>query len=61
MPDVPIKPPNKRVDSLTTELTLEVHRLFKDEKDLVKRNNEIITYLIKQLAVTKAILEVYEQ
>jgi len=54
MPDLPIKPPNKRVDELTTEITLDIFEKFKTESDLQKRNNEIITYLIKQIAILKA-------
>jgi len=57
MPDPPIKPPNKRVSELTTELTLSVHEKFRHEKDMHNRANEIITYLIKEIAILKAQIE----
>jgi len=57
MPDLPIKPPNKRVGGLTTEITLDIFEKFKTESDLQKRNNEIINYLIKQIAILKANIE----
>lgn len=61
MPDVPIKPPNKRVDELVTELTLSVSEMFEDEKILVKRYSKMLTHLTKELAIALLKLEAYEQ
>lgn len=61
MPDVPIKPPNKRVDELVTELTISVSEMFEDEKILVKRYSKMLTHLTKELAIALLKLETYEQ
>lgn len=61
MPDVPIKPPNKRVDELVTELTLSVSEKFEDEKILVKRYNKMLTHLTRELAIALLKLEAYEK
>lgn len=61
MPDVPIKPPNKRVDELVTELTLSVSEQFEDEKILVKRYSKMLTHLTKELAIALLKLEAYEK
>lgn len=61
MPDVPIKPPNKRVDELVTELTLSVSEKFEDEKILIKRYSHMITHLTKELAIALLKIEAYGQ
>lgn len=61
MPDVPIKPPNKRVDELVTELTLSVSEMFEDEKILVKRYSKMLTHLTKELAIALLKIEAYGQ
>ena len=61
MPDVPIKPPNKRVDELVTELTLSVSEQFEDEKILVKRYSKMLTHLTKELAIALLKVEAYEE
>lgn len=50
MPDVPIKPPNKREAELITELTLNISEKFEDEKIILKRYQKMITYLTSELA-----------
>lgn len=60
MPDVPIKPPNKRVDELVTELMLSVSQMFEDEPILLKRYPQMLTYLTRELAIAKLKIEVYE-
>jgi hypothetical protein len=57
MPDVPIKPPNKRVDELVTDLTLSVSEMFEDEKILTRRYSKMITYLVRELAKVKIELD----
>lgn len=61
MTDVPTVPPNKRVSDLTTEITLNLHEKFKDEKDFKKRDTEMIDYLVKKLALCKASFEYHEK
>lgn len=61
MPDVPIKPPNKRVDELVTELTLSVSERFEDEKILTKRYSKMLTHLTRELAIALLKVEAYEQ
>jgi hypothetical protein len=61
MPDVPIKPPNKKVDEKVTELTLKVSEMFEHEKNFVKRYSQIITYLTRQLAEIQIKLEENEK
>lgn len=61
MTDVPTVPPNKRVSDLTTEITLDLHEKFKNEKDFKKRDTEMIDYLIKKLAYHKALIEVTQK
>lgn len=59
MPRPEEKPPNKRVDDLITKITLEYWEKFKhlpskSKDDLHKRDSEMITALIKELAIEKA-------
>lgn len=61
MPDTPIKPPNKRVDELTTETTIEISELFPDITNVRERQTKIIDYLGKELALARAKIEIYEQ
>jgi len=61
MPDTPIKPPNKRVEELTTEITFEVFEKFKHITNKRERDTRTIDYLGKELALAKAKLEVYER
>jgi len=61
MPDVPIKPPNKRLDELVTELTLSVSEKFEGEKTLVKRYAKMMTHLTRELAIALLKLEEFEK
>lgn len=61
MPDPPIKPPNKRVEELTTQTTFEVFEKFKHIKNINERNQWSIDYLVKELALAKAKIEIYEK
>lgn len=54
MPNTPIKPPNKRVDELTTKITLSLHKDFKTE-------TEMIDFLVNELATKTALNEEYEK
>ncbi len=60
MPDPPIKPPNKRVDELTTKITIEISELFLDVTNVRERQTKIIDYLGKELALVRAKIEIYE-
>jgi len=60
MPDLPIKPPNKRVAELMTELTEETFEKFKHEKNFDRARNRMITFLIEELANAKCKIELYE-
>jgi hypothetical protein len=54
MPNTPIKPPNKRVDELTTEITLNLHESFDNE-------TQMIDYLVRELATKTVLNEEYEK
>jgi hypothetical protein len=59
MPNPPIKPPNK--DDLRTEITLNLHDKFKDEKDFKKKETLMIDYLINKLVEYKLHFKEYEK
>lgn len=60
MPNDPIKPPNKRVEELTTKITLETFEKFKHITNKRERDTKMIDYLGKELALAWAKLEIYE-
>ena len=61
MPDPPVRPPGKRVDELTTELTFEINEKFQGEAIRNRRNTLMINHAIKELAYFKALCEEYEK
>jgi len=57
MPDVPIKPPNKRVTEIKTALTADMWNGFSiGAKKKIRRKNER-TFLISKIADLYAIIE----
>ncbi len=61
MPDIPIKPPNKRIEELTTEITFEAFEKYKYIKNKQERDQWIIDYLGKKLAYSRALCEEYKK
>lgn len=61
MPDTPIKPPNKRVDELTTQITSKISKMFPDISNIKERQTKIINDLGKELAIAMALIEEYEK
>lgn len=60
MPDTPIKPPNKRVEELTTKITFDTFDKFKHITNRQERQQWMIDYLGKELALAWAKIEIYE-
>jgi len=54
-------PPSKRVSEITTQLTLELHDGFTASESSEIRNNKVITFLIKQIAILKAEIELRDE
>ncbi len=50
MPDKPIKPPNKDVEEQITKMTIEMWDSFKLTEKKEKRDEKIVSFLIKKLA-----------
>ena len=61
MPDPPIKPPNKRADELTTQITFETFEKFSHIRMINERNTAMIDDLGKRLAFALAKIEIYEK
>jgi hypothetical protein len=61
MPDVPIKPINKRIEELITKITQEMWRFFKVKEMPKVKENKVITYLIKKIAELEERIEKLER
>lgn len=61
MPDVPIKPPNKRVNELVTEITEEMWDTFNLSEHPDIRNEKVISFWIRKIAETRAVNEILQQ
>ena len=60
MPRPGTKPPTKRVNEITTEITLKMWEQHGSVGTLHERDTLMINELIKELAICRAIIEVYE-
>ena len=58
MPDQPIKPPNKRVAEINSELTDKLWKELKPGEKLDVRNRKEVNYLLHEIAELKAIIEI---
>ncbi len=61
MPDKGIKPPNKRVEQLVTEIGRKLHNIHKGEIVLKVKSDKIATDAIKEAAYYKALCELYQK
>jgi hypothetical protein len=61
MPDPPIKPPNKRINELVTEITNVMWGHLKVKEMPKVRDNKMITFLIRKLAILEARIEELEK
>lgn len=58
MPDPPIKPPNKRVAEINSELTDKLWKNLKPGEKLDIRTRKEVNYLLHEIAELKAIIEI---
>jgi hypothetical protein len=61
MPDIPIKPPNKRKTELITKITQEMWDFFEVKEMPKVRENKVITYLISKIAELEERIEKLEK